>query len=193
MLSHSEASIAQCRLNILSVLTHYQFPMSPAGIRVLVCRPDRIFVEPSPAGVAHLANLAERALKVCRLDRRLHGPTAVWTMRECVPFASMQITGHHSPSRILFDDGTLPSSPRITDRDRLEVLTWELDIDHANPEYAACQEGHQDLAGLFTGMVTTLVHGCEVAYPGPTNPIWIRKRLVRRGLKVGLVDVGQPA
>ncbi len=186
MLRPSEASIEQCRLNILAVLDHYGFPLG-APFRVLVCRPDRIIVEPGMEAARFLLRLPHTVFRTAMLDRHHHGPTAQWTMRECVPFGSMQITGHCSPARILYDDGTLPSSSQITPRDKGEVFTWELDIDHANPEYAGCQEGHQDLVHLFTGFAATVVHGCEVAYPGKTNPFWIQERLLKRGILVPFV------
>ena len=191
MLSKSEASIDQCRANILAVLAYHNFPLG--AIRVLACQPDRIMVEPGMAAVNHLAGITGAAFRTCALVRNLHGPTAVWTMRECVPLASVQITGHYSPAPTTgYDiklDGKLAGQVETTGE---EILTWELDIDHGNPEYAACQEGHQDLVHVFMGVAATLVHGCEVAWPGKTDPFWIRKRLLSRGLNVPLVTDSQP-
>lgn len=187
MLRHSEASIEQCRLNILAVLVYHRFPMA-APFRVLACQPDRIMVEPGMKVVERLGVLSTTVFRPCRLDRKLHGPTAVWTMRENVAFGSMQITGHYSPATTALKHPLLLS---MADRDHSEVLTWELDMDHGNPEYAACEVGHQDLVHIVKGFAAIIVHGCEVAWPGKTNPWWMRKRLLARGIQVPLVTVPQ--
>ena len=191
MLTHNEASIAQCRLNILAVLAYYRFPLEGGNLRILACQPDRILVEPGLPAVERLASLSME-FSPCHLDRCLHGPTAEWTMRENVPFASLQITGHYSPApTTAYDiklDGKAAGQVETMGE---EIQTWELDLDHGNPEYAKCEEGHQDLVGIFTGLAALIVHGCEVAWPGKTDPYWIRKRLLARGLSVPLVGANQ--
>jgi hypothetical protein len=178
---------------MIAVLDYHRFPVyNNAGLvayRVLACLPDRLIIEPGGGMPGYLlVNLrASGMFRPAVLDRKLHGPTAVWTMRECVPFGSMQITGHQSLPKILYDDGTLPSSSHITNRDKEEVFSWELDIDHGNPSYLSSPSGHRGLVSLLKGVGALIAHGCEVAYPGKTNPWWIRRRLLSRGIQVPLV------
>jgi hypothetical protein len=177
MLLKSEASIEQCRLNVVAILNYHRFPMYEDGqvsYSILLCLPDRVILRPSKGMSNYLfSNLVEAGtFKPALLDRKLHGPTAFWTMRETVPFGSNQITGHRG--------GTAPDYREVS---------WELDFDHGNPAYLSAHAGHQDLVSIFKGVAALMVHGAEVAYPGKTNPWWIRRRLVARGINVPLVAV----
>ncbi len=195
MLSKSEASIEQCRLNIVAVLRYHRCPAyDGSGLgdyRILACLPDRIIIEPSTGMAGYLLSELQTSevFRYALLDHKLHGPTAIWTMRECVPFGSMQITGHRSPAATTVH--CIPTGPMSAglnvETTLQEKCTWELDIDHGNPAYLSSQSGHRDLVSIFKGVASLIVHGCEVAYPGKTNPWWIRRRLVSRGIQVPLV------
>ena len=185
MLKSSEASIEQCRLNLVAVLDYHHFP---ACYDILAAQPDRLLIQPGEFAFSNGAQLEQlpftgaigkhldELLKAgvfqgARLNRKLHGPTALWTVRETVPFGSMQITGHCSQA---YASCSMP--------------TWELDLDHGNPAWLRSSAGHQDVWSLLKGVAALVTHGCEVAYPGKTNPWWMRERLLKRGIQVALVD-----
>ena len=168
MIRHTEDSIEQCRLNVLAVLAYHN---CPGEFDLIASQPDRIIVLPYGALQVWLHNMRLAGTLIQRtLIRRLHGPTAYWAVQEAVPFGSLNITGH----RIQVPDTAIQES-------------WEIDLDHGNPAYVKSEKGHQDLAGIFTGLASLLVHGVEVAWPGATDPFRMRGWLLKRGIQVPLV------
>jgi len=168
MIRHTEASIEQCRLNIVAVLEHLDCPHK---YDLIAAQPSRILIFPWAGMDSWLWRMKEAGTLLPRpLIRRLHGPTAYWAVQEMVPFASLNITGH----RQMVESTVVQKS-------------WEVDLDHGNPAYLKAQGGHRDLAGIFVGLGSLLVHGVEVAWPGATDPFRMRKRLLKRGIQVALV------